>query len=95
METNTEKQTNEILDLMLTYRPLRDEVVIQLPTPEEREADRRTVEVYRKLNPPKPDDPEDADNWIPDKDGVIPVETMVNRLRDAGVKSRSNISNNR
>lgn len=38
MEQTTEKQTNEILDLMLLYKPLRDEVVIKLPTPAEREA---------------------------------------------------------
>lgn len=38
MEQATEKQTNEILDLILLYKPLRDEIVIKLPTPEEREA---------------------------------------------------------
>jgi co-chaperonin GroES (HSP10) len=37
METSTEKQTNEILDLMLIYKPLRDDVVLKLPTKEERE----------------------------------------------------------
>jgi len=38
MDTQTEKQVNEVLDLMLIYKPLRDDVVIQLPTQAEREA---------------------------------------------------------
>ncbi len=43
MNLNNEKDVNELLDLKLTYQPLRDEVVLNLPTKEEMEKMNKTA----------------------------------------------------
>lgn len=42
MDLIKEKDVNEFLDLTLTYEPLRDEVVLNMPTKQEREALNKT-----------------------------------------------------
>ena len=58
METKTEPKVDQALDIMLEYKPLGDNVVIQLPTKAEREAMNKTSSGIIKTAKQRESDPD-------------------------------------